>query len=108
MVPMLLSAKQKPNPGKESAPSFDLTSLQQYASKRWGYTAQQVLDAAQALYETHKATTYPRTDSRYLPESQKEDIPDILRALILSDQNVSGLVAGADPHRKAGYSMTPK
>ncbi|EFQ1668250.1 DNA topoisomerase III, partial [Salmonella enterica] len=95
-------SKAETKPGKESAPlPFDLTSLQQYASKRWGYTAQQVLDAAQALYETHKATTYPRTDSRYLPESQKEDIPDILQALILSDQNVSGLVAGADPHRKA-------
>ncbi|CAJ0563603.1 DNA topoisomerase 3 [Escherichia coli] len=94
-------SKAETKPGKESAPlPFDLTSLQQYASKRWGYTAQQVLDAAQALYETHKATTYPRTDSRYLPESQKEDIPDILQALILSDQNVSGLVAGADPHRK--------
>ncbi|MCW0135647.1 DNA topoisomerase [Escherichia coli] len=64
-------SKAETKPGKESAPPFDLTSLQQYASKRWGYTAQQVLDAAQALYETHKATTYPRTDSRYLPESQK-------------------------------------
>lgn len=86
--------------GTESAPlPFDLSSLQQYASKRWGYTAQQVLDAAQALYETHKATTYPRTDSRYLPVSQRTDIPDILQALILSDQAVSGLVAGADPNR---------
>lgn len=95
-------SKAETKPGKESAPlPFDLTSLQQYGSKRWGYTAQQVLDAAQALYETHKATTYPRTDSRYLPESQKEDIADILQALILSDQNVSGLVAGADQHRKA-------
>lgn len=88
--------------GKESAPlPFDLTSLQQYASKRWGYTAQEVLDAAQALYETHKATTYPRTDCRYLPESQREDIPDILQALILSDESVSGQVAGADPSRKS-------
>ncbi|HFZ8524676.1 DNA topoisomerase III [Aeromonas caviae] len=95
-------SKAETKPGKESAPlPFDLTALQQYGSKRWGYTAQQVLDAAQSLYETHKATTYPRTDSRYLPESQKEDISDILQALILSDQRVSGLVAGADPHRKA-------
>ncbi|WP_370559792.1 DNA topoisomerase III (plasmid) [Edwardsiella tarda] len=95
-------SKAETKPGKESAPlPFDLTSLQQYASNRWGYTAQQVLNAAQALYETHKATTYPRTDSRYLPESQKGDIPDILQALILSDNNVSGLVAGTNPHRKA-------
>lgn len=88
--------------GKESAPlPFDLTSLQQYASKRWGYTAQQVLDAAQSLYETHKATTYPRTDSRYLPESQRDDISGTLQGLIQSDQSISGLVAGADPNRKS-------
>ncbi|MCV3265004.1 DNA topoisomerase (plasmid) [Vibrio harveyi] len=78
-----------------------MTSLQQYATKRWGYSAQETLDAAQALYEKHKATTYPRTDCRYLPESQKEDIPDILQALILSDQRVSGLVAGADQSRSS-------
>ena len=56
-----------------------------------------------------KSDHLPRTDSRYLPESQKEDIPDILRALILSGfQNVSGLVAGADPHRAPGYSNDAK
>ncbi len=52
---------------------MDLSSLQQEASRRFGYGAQQVLDIAQALYEVHKATSYPRTDSRYLPESQRED-----------------------------------
>lgn len=86
--------------GKESAPlPFCITSLQKYASAKWGYTAQETLDGAQALYETHKATTYPRTDSRYLPTSQRADIPKILQALVLSDQNISGLVAGADPDR---------
>lgn len=89
-------------PGKESPPlPFDLVSLQQYAAKRWGYTAQQVLDAAQALYEKHKATTYPRTDSRYLPESQREDIPAIMQAIIQEDTAFAGLVAGADINRKA-------
>lgn len=93
-------SKAETKVGTESAPlPFDLTSLQQYASRRWGYTAQQVLDAAQSLYETHKATTYPRTDSRYLPVSQRADIHNTLQSLILSDQNVSGLVAGADPNR---------
>ena len=47
---------------KEPAPlPFDLSSLQQEASRRWGMGAQEVLDTAQALYETHKALTYPRT-----------------------------------------------
>ena len=97
---MISTAETKP--GKESAPlPFCLTSLQQYAAKRWGYTAQQVLDGAQALYETHKATTYPRTDSRYLPESQREDIADTLQGLMLSDPNFSGLVAGADASRSS-------
>jgi len=88
--------------GKESAPlPFNLSALQQYASKRWGYTAQQTLGGAQALYETHKATSYPRTDSRYLPESQRSDVPAILQALMLSDPAVSGIVAGADHTRSS-------
>lgn len=88
--------------GKESAPlPFCITSLQKYAGNKWGYTAQQTLDGAQALYETHKATTYPRTDSRYLPTSQRADIPKILQSLLLSDQSISGVVAGADPERKS-------
>lgn len=94
--------KAETKQGKESAPlPFDLTSLQQYAAKRWGYTAQQVLEAAQSLYETHKATTYPRTDSRYLPESQREDAPAILQSIIQSDSSFAGLVAGSDITRKA-------
>ena len=49
-----------------------------------------------------KATTYPRADSRYLPG--KGDIPDILRALILSDQNVSGLVARRSSSRSGVFN----
>ncbi len=94
-------SKAETNQGKESAPlPFNLTSLQQYASKRWGYTAQQVLDVAQSLYDS-KAVTYPRTDSRYLPESQQADVSDIMQSIIQSDQSVSGLVAGADIQKKA-------
>lgn len=89
-------------PKKEAAPlPFDLTSLQQYANRRWGYTAQQVLDAAQALYEKHKATTYPRSDCRFLPQSQQEDVPDILAALKASDPAIAALVDAANPTRKA-------
>ncbi len=95
-------SRAETKPGKESAPlPFDLTSLQQYASRRWGYTAQEVLDAAQSLYETHKATTYPRTDSRYLPESQRNDAPAILQSMSLTDPTFAGLCAGANPKAKA-------
>ena len=47
---------------------YDLTTLQREANSRFGFPAKMTLQIAQALYERHKALTYPRTDSRYLPE----------------------------------------
>ena len=47
---------------------FDLTSLQREANSRFGFSAKTTLSIAQALYEKHKVLTYPRTDSRHLPE----------------------------------------
>ncbi|MDF3009003.1 MAG: topB 1, partial [Enterobacter kobei] len=47
---------------------FSLSTLQIEAAKRFGLSAQNVLDICQKLYETHKLITYPRSDSRYLPE----------------------------------------
>jgi DNA topoisomerase-3 len=47
---------------------YDLTSLQREANGRFGYSAKNTLSLAQSLYERHKALTYPRTDSRALPE----------------------------------------
>src|SRR5258706_8149029 len=53
---------------------FDLTSLQREANSRFGFSAKTTLSLAQALYERHKVLTYPRTDSRALPE----DYPDVV------------------------------
>src|ERR671935_159010 len=51
----------------ESAPLlYDLTSLQRDANRRFGFSARRTLQAAQSLYESKKAITYPRTSSRYL------------------------------------------
>ena len=47
---------------------FDLTSLQREANGKFGFSAKTTLSIAQSLYEKHKALTYPRTDSRALPE----------------------------------------
>ncbi|HTV38989.1 MAG TPA: DNA topoisomerase III [Candidatus Sulfotelmatobacter sp.] len=47
---------------------YDLTSLQREANGRFGFSAKSTLAVAQALYEKHKVLTYPRTDSRALPE----------------------------------------
>jgi DNA topoisomerase-3 len=53
---------------KERAPLlYDLTSLQRDANTRYGFSARRTLAAAQRLYEDHKALTYPRTNSRFLP-----------------------------------------
>jgi DNA topoisomerase-3 len=72
---------------KESPPlPFALSSLQQEASKQFGLGAQQVLDVAQALYETHKITTYPRTDCPYLPTSQLADAETIIKMLSGRDE----------------------
>jgi DNA topoisomerase-3 len=54
---------------EESSPLlYDLTSLQREANQLYGYSSKRTLQAAQALYERLKMITYPRTDSRYLPE----------------------------------------
>ncbi|HEX9180585.1 MAG TPA: DNA topoisomerase, partial [Burkholderiales bacterium] len=59
---------------------YDLTSLQRDANGRFGFSARNTLQLAQALYEKHKALTYPRTDSRALPE----DYPDTVKATLKS------------------------
>lgn len=57
---------------------YDLTSLQREANSRFGFSAKNTLGLAQALYERHKAITYPRTDSRYLPEDYIKTVRDVL------------------------------
>jgi DNA topoisomerase-3 len=62
---------------REVAPlPFDLGTLQEVCSKKLGLGAQETLDIAQALYETHKVITYPRSDCGYLPLSQHSEAPD--------------------------------
>jgi len=51
---------------------YDLTTLQREANSRFGFSAKNTLTIAQALYERYKALTYPRTDSRHLPEDYKK------------------------------------
>ncbi|MDR1423644.1 MAG: DNA topoisomerase III [Azoarcus sp.] len=83
-----IRAKCAGQPGtvtEESKPStqlspllFDLTSLQREANGRFGFSARTTLQLAQALYERHKALTYPRTDARALPEDYVDTVKDIL------------------------------
>src|SRR5262245_26439563 len=60
---------------KERAPLlYDLTSLQRDANTRYGFSARRTLAAAQRLYEDHKALTYPRTSSRFLPTDMVSEL----------------------------------
>ena len=62
----------------EKAPLlYDLTSLQREANTRFGFSARRTLAAAQRLYEEHKALTYPRTNSRFLPSDMGGEIKPI-------------------------------
>ena len=60
---------------------FDLTSLQREANARFGFSAKNTLALAQALYERHKVLTYPRTDSRHLPEDYLQTSMQTLECL---------------------------
>jgi len=75
-------ASEETKPATQLSPLlFDLTSLQREANGRFGFPARMTLSLAQALYEKHKVLTYPRTDSRALPEDYLPTVKDALKAL---------------------------
>ena len=73
---------EESKPSTQMSPAlFDLTSLQREANSRFGFSAKTTLSLAQTLYERHKALTYPRTDSRYLPEDYVPTVKQTMQAL---------------------------
>lgn len=83
---------------KEASPLlFDLGTLQEVCSRKFGLGAQETLDIAQSLYEKHKATTYPRSDCGYLPESMYTEVPTVLKALVKTDPSISAVVNQLNP-----------
>ena len=77
---------------------YDLTDLQRHANQLYSYSAQRTLDAAQALYEA-QLLSYPRTDSRYLPRSVAESLPEIVAAIA---PRYPGLLAAGSGERPLG------
>jgi DNA topoisomerase-3 len=76
---------------REKAPMlYDLTTLQREANNRYGFSAKRTLGAAQRCYEEHKALTYPRTNSRYLPSDMVGEIKPIAE------------LVGSQPEYRAG------
>lgn len=80
---------------------FDLGTLQEVCSKKLGLGAQETLDIAQALYETHKLITYPRSDCGYLPLSQHGEAPAILAALGRADPALADLLEHLQAQRRS-------
>jgi len=77
--------------------AFALSDITALASSQYGYSAEQTLKICQSLYETHKLTSYPRTDCAYLPESQHADAPQVLAALKQVNPELSVLIDAANP-----------
>ena len=75
-------ATEETKPSNQASPLlYDLTSLQREANGRFGFSAKGTLSLAQSLYERHKALTYPRTDSRALPEDYLATVKKTMGAL---------------------------
>ena len=83
-------AKKKAHPR-----AYSLSDITLVASNKFGYTAAEVLEICQSLYE-HKLTSYPRTDCNFLPESQHADAPRVLAAVKHVNPGLAGLVDGTD------------
>lgn len=81
--------------------AFSLSGMTALASKRFGYSAEDVLKTCQSLYETHKLTTYPRSDCAYLPESQFIDAAETLSSIKCVDPSLAELVDNADTSIKS-------
>ncbi|MGY2491966.1 DNA topoisomerase [Cupriavidus sp. CP313] len=88
---------------KPEAPPLPLSlnELTVAACRKFGFTAKEVLDAAQQLYEVLKVTSYPRTEVRYLSEAQHGDAPEILAALVHNLPGMTPLIAKANPALKS-------
>lgn len=80
---------------------FDLGTLQEVCSGQLGLDVQETLDIAQALYETHKATTYPRSDSGYLPESMLAEVSAVLDSLVQTDPGLRPLIERLDRQQRS-------
>ncbi|WP_419604682.1 DNA topoisomerase, partial [Thiolapillus sp.] len=90
-------AEYKQEAKKQNQPlAFALSGITALASSKFGYSAEDVLNTCQALYETHKLTSCPRTDCACLPESQHADAPQVLDAIKHVNPALAGIVDGAD------------
>ncbi|WP_404297008.1 DNA topoisomerase III [Halomonas sp.] len=87
---------------RQAAPlPYSLSALQVDAARRYGLSAQGVLDTCQALYERHQLITYPRSDCRYLPEEHFAAARASLEGACRADDTLRQWLAGADFTRRS-------
>jgi len=79
---------------------YDLTELQRHANRLFGFSAQETLDLAQALYERHKLISYPRTDSRHLSVDVAATAAEIIAAVSAEYQKQLAAGTGVRPPGK--------
>ena len=93
------TVQEESKPSSQQAPHlFDLTSLQREANARFGFSAKNTLGLAQALYERHKVLTYPRTDSRALPEDYISTVKETIAQLGENSANYQAFAAQIAKH----------
>lgn len=87
--PGIITEEKKPT--TQIAPQlYDLTTLQREANSRFGLSAKRTLQIAQSLYEKYKVLTYPRTDSRYLPDDNLPNVKNVMGKLEIDDLAAHG------------------
>ena len=97
---------EEAKPSVQSAPGlYDLTTLQREANSRLGFSAKTTLSIAQALYEKHKVLTYPRTDSKALPEDYVDVVKQTMQMIAKEDTQgpLRALAAHAKTAIREGY-----
>ena len=93
------SVVDEAKPSTQASPLlYDLTTLQREANSRFGFSAKTTLSIAQALYEKHKVLTYPRTDSRALPEDYVGTVKKTLE--MLADEDLPGPLRELSGHAR--------
>ena len=94
---------EESKPSSQSSPLlYDLTTLQREANGRFGFSAKTTLSIAQALYEKHKVLTYPRTDSRALPEDYLGVVKQTFE--MLADEELPGPLRALSQHARKGLN----
>lgn len=87
---------------QEGAPLvFSIDKLQVLASRKYGYKSEDVIAAAQSLYEKHELTTYPRSNCQYLPLGQMADVPMVFDAIKSNMQFDDAILSQVDVKRKS-------